>query len=323
MQGRPTVPHRTPRSQAFAERMVAAMRDHVLSFPLTAFTDDGSQIAEGAFRAHLSSRVEHSAGAVFVACGTGEFSALDEVEYRRVLSIAVDEVAGRVPVIAGFGYGWAQARRFAAIAEECEVDGALVLPQYLIAGPQDGMAAHIERIAEATELPLILYQRGVAEFTPATVRRLSQVPTVVGLKDGRSDYPNLQMTTLAVDEDFLFFNGALTAELQYRPYASVGVDAYSSAVHAFAPEISNAFFRATRSGDHELIDTLLRQFYAPLVALRDEVRGYAVSLVKAGARLRGQQVGPVRAPLADPPAAHLDRLEALTRTGLGIVGAEF
>ncbi|MGN6273645.1 MAG: 5-dehydro-4-deoxyglucarate dehydratase [Protaetiibacter sp.] len=302
--------------------MSEAMRARVLSFPLTAFTDDGTSLAEAGFRAHLRGRIEAEAGAVFVACGTGEFSALAEGEFRRVLEVAVDEVAGAVPVIAGIGYGWAQALRFARIAEECGVDGALVLPQYLVSAPQDGIREHVERIAGGTELPLILYQRGVAEFQPATVHEVSQLPTVVGLKDGRSHYPSLQLTTLAVDEDFLFFNGALTAELQYRPYASVGVSSYSSAVHAYAPEISNAFFQATRTGDHDMMDRLLVDFFAPLVELRDRVRGYPVALIKAGARLRGQNVGSVRGPLADPCDAHVERLAEITRAGLSIVGAE-
>lgn len=319
---RPSVPRRTPRAEAFAVRMSESMRSRVLSFPLTAFEDDGASVAEDAFRAHLRGRVAAEAGAVFIACGTGEFSALDEQEFRRVLEIAVDEVGGAVPVIAGIGYGWAQALRFAHIAEECGVDGALVLPHYLVSSPQDGIREHITRIAEGTELPLILYQRGVAEFLPSTVHALSQLPTVVGLKDGRSHYPTLQLTTLAVDEDFLLFNGALTAELQYRPYASVGISSYSSAVHAYAPEISNAFFRATRAGDDDTMDRLLVDFFAPLVELRDEVRGYPVSLIKAGARLRGQQVGPVRGPLADPCDEHVERLAQITRTGLAIVGAE-
>lgn len=323
MYERPSIPRRTPRAESFAARMAEAMRSRVLSFPLTAFSPDGTALDEDEFRAHLSGRVAADAGAVFVACGTGEFSALDEDEFRRVLEVAVDEVGDAVPVIAGIGYGWAQAIRFAEIAEESGVDGALVLPQYLVSAPQDGMRIHIERIAAGTELPLILYQRSIAEFHPTTVRELSQLPTVVGLKDGRSHYPSLQLTTLAVDEDFLFFNGALTAELQYRPYASVGVSSYSSAVHAYAPEISNAFFQATRGGDDDTMDRLLVDFFAPLVELRDEVRGYPVSLIKAGARMRGQNVGPVRGPLADPCDAHVERLAEITRAGLALVGAEF
>ncbi|MCT7351360.1 5-dehydro-4-deoxyglucarate dehydratase [Streptomyces sp. 15-116A] len=296
------------------------MADGVLSFPLTSFHADGTLDPDG-FRAHIAAQIATGPGAVFPACGTGEFFSLDEEEYGQVVTIAVEEAAGRLPVVAGTGYGWAQATRFARIAEEAGADALLVLPHYLIAAPQDGLVAQLERLAERTPLPLVAYQRGQVAYTAASIRRLAAVPTVIGLKDGHSDLDRLQRLTLAAPEDFLFFNGASTAEIQARAYATVGVPAYSSAVHAFAPEIANAFFTALRNGDDGTTEKLLREFYVPLVELRDRVPGYAVSLVKAAARLRGRPVGPVRAPLTDPSAADLADLERLLTTGLDLVGA--
>ncbi len=256
------------------------------------------------------------------ACGTGEFFSLDEDEYRTVVTVAVEEAAGRVPVVAGVGYGWAQAARFARIAEEAGADALLVLPHYLVAAPQDGLVAQLEQLAAArTRLPLIAYQRGQVAFTARSLRRIAAIPGVIGLKDGHSDLDRLQRLTLAAPEGFLFFNGASTAEIQARAYATVGVPAYSSAVHAFAPEIANAFFAALQDGDDKTVERLLRDFYVPFVELRDRVPGYAVSLVKAAARLRGRPVGPVRAPLTDPSAADLADLTVLLATGLDLVGA--
>ncbi|WP_445042300.1 5-dehydro-4-deoxyglucarate dehydratase [Streptomyces sp. SAS_272] len=296
------------------------MAQGVLSFPLTSFHDDGSLDPDG-FRAHVAGRLAAAPGALFPACGTGEFFSLDEEEYGQVVTIAVEEAAGRVPVVAGVGYGWAQAVRFARIAEEAGADALLVLPHYLVAAPQDGLVAQLEQIAARTPLPLIAYQRGQVAFTVASLRRIAALPTVVGLKDGHSDLDRLQRLTLAAPEGFLFFNGAATAEIQARAYAAVGVPAYSSAVHAFAPEIANAFFAAARDGDDKAADRLLRDFYVPLVELRDRVPGYAVSLVKAAARLRGLRVGPVRAPLTDPSPADLAELLTLLTAGLDLVGA--
>ncbi|MEU5535856.1 5-dehydro-4-deoxyglucarate dehydratase [Streptomyces sp. NPDC020362] len=296
------------------------MAHGVLSFPLTAFHDDGS-LDPGGFRAHVADRLAAGPGAVFPACGTGEFFSLDEDEYRQVVAIAVEETAGQVPVVAGTGYGWAQAARFARIAEEAGADALLVLPHYLVAAPQDGLAAQLEQLAARTRLPLVAYQRGQVAYGVAAVRRIARIPNVIGLKDGHGDLDRLQRLTLAAPEDFLFFNGAATAEIQARAYATVGVPAYSSAVHAFAPEIADAFFAALRSGDHSTTEKLLRAFYVPFVELRDRAPGYAVSLVKAAARLRGQRVGPVRAPLADPSPADLAGLKALLATGLDLVGA--
>ncbi|MFC8360446.1 5-dehydro-4-deoxyglucarate dehydratase [Streptomyces griseorubiginosus] len=301
-------------------RLRDGMARGVLSFPLTSFHDDGTLDPDG-FRAHVAAQIATGPGAVFPACGTGEFFSLDEDEYRQVVTVAVEEAGGRVPVVAGVGYGWAQAARFARIAQEAGADALLVLPHYLVAAPQDGLVAQLEQLAARTSLPLIAYQRGQVALGVAAFRRITAIPGVVGLKDGHSDLDRLQRLTLSAPEDFLFFNGAATAEIQARAYAAVGVPAYSSAVHAFAPEIADAFFTALRDGDDGTVEKLLRDFYVPLVELRDRVPGYAVSLVKAAARLRGRPVGPVRAPLTDPAAADLAELRQLLTTGLDLVGA--
>lgn len=309
-----------PSPEGVVRRLREGMARGVLSFPLTAFRDDGSLDPDG-FRSHVADRLAAGPGAVFPACGTGEFFSLDEEEYRAVVRIAVEEAAGRVPVVAGTGYGWAQAARFAGIAEEAGADALLVLPHYLVDAPQAGLAAQLKRLAERTRLPLIAYQRGQVAYTVDALRRIARIPNVVGLKDGHSDLDRLQRLTLAAPDGFLFFNGAATAEIQARAYAAVGVPAYSSAVHAFAPEIAGAFFAALRSGEDGTVDKLLRDFYVPFVELRDRAPGYAVSLVKAAARLRGQRVGPVRAPLTDPAPADLADLKALLTAGLDLVGA--
>ncbi|MGW4301573.1 5-dehydro-4-deoxyglucarate dehydratase [Streptomyces sp. NPDC004646] len=309
-----------PDPRNVARRLREGMAHGVLSFPLTAFHDDGTLDPDG-FRAHVASRLAAGPGALFPACGTGEFFSLDEDEYRQVVALAVEEAAGRVPVVAGTGYGWAQAARFARIAEEAGADALLVLPHYLTAAPQSGLVAQLEQLAARTRLPLITYQRGQVAYDTCSLRRLTRIPQVIGLKDGHGDLDRLRRLTLAAPEDFLFFNGAATAELQARAYAAVGVPAYSSAVHAFAPEIAGAFFTTLRGGDHGTTEKLLREFYGPFADLRDRVPGYAVSLVKAAARLRGQRVGPVRAPLVDPSDADLGALRELLATGLDLVGA--
>ncbi|MEU4089193.1 5-dehydro-4-deoxyglucarate dehydratase [Streptomyces aureus] len=302
------------------QRLRDGMASGVLSFPLTSFTEDGRLDPEG-YRSYLGGRLATAPGAVFPACGTGEFSALDEDEYREVVAATVEVADGRVPVVAGTGYGWAQALRFARIAEEAGADALLVLPHYLVEAPEAGLVEQLRRIAAGTRLPLIAYQRGPVAFTPEGLRAVAAIPGVIGLKDGHSDLDRLQRLTVAAPDGFLFFNGAATAEIQARAYATVGVPAYSSAVHAFAPEIAGAFFTALRDGDEATVNKLLRDFYVPLVELRDRVPGYAVSLVKAAARLRGLPVGPVRAPLTDPGPADLAALERILDTGLALVGA--
>ncbi|TWE23220.1 5-dehydro-4-deoxyglucarate dehydratase [Prauserella muralis] len=302
------------------ERLRRGMDAAVLSFPLTPFDDEG-RVDLAAFRSHVRGQIAEGPGALFPCCGTGEFFSLAEDEYEALVTAAVEEAAGAVPVVAGAGYGWAQAARFVAAAERAGADAVLLMPPYLVETPQRGLVEHVREVARRTSLPLVVYQRAQVKIALGTVPELAAIGNVIGIKDGHCDLDQLQRLRLAAPPEWLFFNGAATAELQARAYRGVGVPAYSSAVHAFAPEISQAFFRALHSGDDETVDKLLSGFYVPLVELRDRGTGYAVSLVKAAARLRGAEVGPVRAPLADPPPEHLAELEALLTTGLALVGA--
>ncbi|CAM5286128.1 5-dehydro-4-deoxyglucarate dehydratase [Streptomyces griseomycini] len=143
----------------------------------------------------------------------------------------------------------------------------------------------------------------------------------IGLKDGHGDLDRLQRLTLAAPDDFLFFNGAATAEIQARAYATVGVPRLLLRRPRLRARDRERLLRRLRDGDAGTVDKLLRGFYVPFVELRDRVPGYAVSLVKAAARLRGHPVGPVRAPLTDPSAADLADLRAVLAAGLDLVGA--
>ncbi|MFB4267006.1 5-dehydro-4-deoxyglucarate dehydratase [Nonomuraea sp. GTA35] len=298
--------------------------DGVLFFPVTPFGPDGG-LAEPTLARHVAQGVAAGAGGVFTACGTGEFNALDPEEYTRVVSTAVTATAGRVPVVAGAGGPLPTARALARAAAAEGADGLLVMPPYLVTGPASGLVQYVREVAEAGGLPVIVYQRGTARFTPEAVAELAaQVPNVVGFKDGLGDFDLLQRIILTVrattGKDFTFFNGLPTAELTVPAYRGLGVNLYSSAVFAFSPEISLAFYKAVTGGDEVLTQRLLTDFYLPLVRLRDLVPGYAVSLVKAAVRMRGLDVGGVRAPLVDPAPEHLRTLERLIGTGLEIAG---
>lgn len=286
----------------------------VLFFPVTPFGADGA-LAEDVLAEHIRQGLAHSPGAVFVACGTGEFSALSEGEHRRAVRVATRETQGRVPVFAGAGGPLGAALEQARSAREAGADGLLLMPPYLTQGGKAGFAAYVSAIS--AELPVIVYQRGSVVLDPDTVVELARIPGVIGLKDGLGDIDRMQRTVLAVRReigpDFTFFNGLPTAELTMPAYRGLGVELYSSAVFAFAPEIAIAFHR----GD----ERLLTEFYAPLVELRSRAPGYAISLVKAGLRLRGLDVGPVRAPLTDLTPEHLAELDALIKTGLALVDA--
>ncbi|MGW0547420.1 5-dehydro-4-deoxyglucarate dehydratase [Streptomyces sp. Wb2n-11] len=306
---------------------LAGRLDGLLFFPVTAYgPGDGlGRLDLDAFRAHVRAGIDAGAAAVFACCGTGEFHALTPEEFRACVAAAVEEAAGRVPVVAGAGYGTALAVQYAKAAEEAGADGLLAMPPYLVAADQRGLLRHYTELAAATSLDVIVYQRDNAVFTPETVVALARVPGIIGLKDGYGDLDLMQRIVGAVRRDlpghpFLYFNGLPTAELTGLAYRGIGVTLYSSAVFCFAPDIALAFHRALNTGDDDTVNRLLDGFYAPLVELRNLGRGYAVSLVKAGVRLGGLEVGTVRPPLSEPDPVHVKMLAELIERGRTLIG---
>jgi 5-dehydro-4-deoxyglucarate dehydratase len=288
--------------------------DGVLYFPVTPF-DAAGAVDTGLLGDHIASRLDHRPGAVFAACGTGEFHALALDEVQTVVTTAVATTGGRTPVFGGAGGPLPHAVACARAAADAGAEGLLVLPPYLVGAPAEGLIRYFETVAEASDLPIIVYHRANAALTPAMMARLARHPKIIGFKDGVGDMGVAQQVVLDVGatgrDDFLFFNGLLTAELTQAAFRGIGIPLYSSAVFAMAPDIANAFYAAYVAGDEVARERLLREFYRPLVALRDQVPGYAVALVKAGVRLGGLPVGGVRAPLLDPTPEHEARLAEL------------
>ncbi|BCL31496.1 5-dehydro-4-deoxyglucarate dehydratase [Streptomyces aurantiacus] len=295
-----------------------------LFFPVTAY-DRAGAVNLDVYREHVRRGVEAGAAAVFACCGTGEFHALTPEEFQDCVRAAVEETAGRVPVVAGAGYGTALAVRYARLAEEAGADGLLAMPPYLVVAGQEGLLRHYTELAAATSLDIVVYQRDNAVFTPETVVALARTEGVIGFKDGTGDLDLMQRVVSAVRSeapgDFLYFNGLPTAELTGLAYRGIGITLYSSAVFCFAPEIALAYHRAFGSGDDATVNRLLDGFYRPLVELRAKGRGYAVSLVKAGVRLRGLDVGEVRPPLHEPAEEHIKELGRLIERGHALVEA--
>ncbi|WP_394435075.1 5-dehydro-4-deoxyglucarate dehydratase [Streptomyces sp. SGAir0957] len=293
-----------------------------LFFPVTAYGPDGDGAAVDldTYRAHVRRGVEAGAAAVFACCGTGEFHALAPEEFEACVAAAVEAAEGRVPVVAGAGYGTALAVQYARLAERAGADGLLAMPPYLVVAGQEGLLRHYTQLAEATSLDVIVYQRDNAVFTPETVVEFARHPKILGLKDGLGDLDLMQRIVSAVraeapGEDFLYFNGLPTAELTGLAYRGIGITLYSSAVFCFAPDIAQAFHKALNTGDDATVHKLLDGFYRPLVELRNQGKGYAVSLVKAGVRLRGLDVGEVRPPLQEPAGEHVKQLAELIERG--------
>ena len=294
--------------------------DGLLSFPLTPF-DAGDRVDLGVLVEHLNRQLEAGPAALFVACGTGEFTALTPEEYAEVVRTAVKVTAGRIPVYAGAGGGPGVARQYVQRAHESGADGVLLLPPYLVSSTPAGLLRHIRYVVQDSPLPVVVYQRANAVLDPATAVELLDVPAVTGIKDGIGNVDAMLRIVTAVRSSgheraasFGFLNGLPTAELSVQAYSAIGVSSYSSAVLTFVPEIATAFYRAVTEGS-SLATRLLSAFYVPFAQLRDEVPGYAVSLVKAGSRLTGLDMGGVRPPLVDPTPEHLERLATIIEAG--------
>lgn len=299
--------------------------DGVLFFPVTPFTESGDVDTERLAQ-HVAKGVDAGPGGVFIACGTGEFHALDASELHTIVRTAVDVVGGRVPVYAGAGGSIAQATAFAEAAADAGADGLLLLPPYLVEMPQEGLVAYTRTVTEATDLPVIVYNRNNARYNEASAIQVAKIDKVVGFKDGTGDLDQVARIVRAVTDalaptgkPFQFFNGLPTAEVSQQAYRAIGVTLYSSATFAFAPELSLAFYQALESGNEPLTAALLREFFHPLVRLRDTVPGYAVSLIKAGVALEGIDAGAVRPPLVMPSADDIDELRAIIAAGRAVL----
>lgn len=304
------------------------MLDGVLFFPVTPFTESGDVDLVG-LAEHVAKGVDAGPGGVFIACGTGEFHALESVEFGGIVRTVVEATGGRVPVYAGTGGSVAQAKVFARAAADAGADGLLLLPPYLVTMPQRGLVDYTRAVAETTDLPVIVYNRGNARYDEASAVEVAQFPTVVGFKDGTGDVDLVARIVRAVTDAlepsgkaFQFFNGLPTAEVSQQAYRAIGVTLYSSATFAFAPELALAFYEALERGDEALIAALLRDFFHPLVRLRDTVPGYAVSLIKAGVTMEGIAAGPVRPPLIMPSDEDLDKLAGIIEAGRAVIADE-
>ncbi len=288
------------------------------AFVCTPFKDD-NEIDPLRFQEHLHDLADYSGSqpaGCFVCCGTGEFWSLDLREYKILVKAAVQEVGGRLPVLAGVGYGTLLAIEYARAAEEAGADGILVFPPYLVAAPQEGLFEHFRQIAKSTGMAVVVYSRDNAILESDTVIRLTEIPNIVGLKDGFGNMGLLDKFQEAVGDRLVFVNGMPSAEMYAESYFNVGVRSYSPGVFDFLPELSWIFDRALSASNKEMVRQLIDEFYKPYTLLRGKCPGYGVSLVKAGLRLRGKSVGGVRLPLMNPKREHIAELESLIERGL-------
>lgn len=298
-------------TQMAPRQMAEKVGSGLLTFPITQF-DAQNRFDEGIFREHCAWLLGYDVAALFAAGGTGEFFSLTPAEVETVVRASVVETNGRVPVIAGCGYGTAIAVEIAKAAERAGADGLLLLPPYLTEAGQEGLTAHVEAVCRSVGIGVIVYNRANAVLGPDALAKLCErCPNLVGFKDGVGDLELMARVASRLGDRLTYVGGLPTAETFALPYLEMGVTTYSSAIYNFMPEWALHFYKAVRARDRETVATELKEFVLPYIALRDRGRGYAVSIVKAGVDVVGRRGGPVRTPLTDLTAAEKNELKVL------------
>ena len=295
------------------QELKTIMSSGLLSFPLTDFDAQGDFNPQG-YAERLEWLAPYGASALFAAGGTGEFFSLTADEYPGIIKTAVQTCKGKVPIIAGAGGSTRFAIQCAQEAERQGAHGILLLPHYLTEAGQEGLIAHVEAVCKSVKFGVIVYNRNVCKLTPASLRILAdRCPNLIGFKDGVGDIETMSSIYMAMGDRFAYLGGLPTAEVYAAAYKALGTPVYSSAVFNFIPNTAMEFYHAVAADDMATQHRLLREFFMPYLALRNRVPGYAVSIVKAGAKLVGHDAGPVRAPLTDLKADEMAQRDALIR----------
>ena len=283
----------------------------LLAFPVTHF-NAALAFDESPFSAHIDHLLDFNPAALFAAGGAGEFFSLTLDEYSKVVAVAVQQTRGRVPVVAGCGYGTAMAKQFACAAEHAGADGLLLMPPYLVKTEPAGLAAHVEQVCASTKLGVVFYNRDNAILDEHALAGLCDAaPNLIGFKDGVGDIESVSRICSRFHGRLVTICGMPTAESFALQYFELGASTYSSAIFSFLPRFAQEFYAAAKRGDHETVDRLTREFLVPYVELRKRRPGYAVSIVKAGLRVTGQPAGLVRPPLTDLDGEEMQALATL------------
>ncbi|MDC6129136.1 5-dehydro-4-deoxyglucarate dehydratase, partial [Burkholderia gladioli] len=282
----------------------------LLSFPVTDFDAEGN-FRPSTYVERLEWLAPYGASALFVAGGTGEFFSLTRDDYSNVVRTAAETCKGKVPILAGAGGPTRVAIEYAREAQRLGANGVLLMPHYLTEASQEGIAEHAEQVCKAVpDIGVIIYNRANSKLNADMLERLAErCPNLIGFKDGVGEIEAMVTIRRRLGDRFAYLGGLPTAEVYAAAYKALGVPVYSSAVFNFIPKTAMDFYRAIAADDHATVGKLIDAFFLPYLKIRNRRAGYAVSIVKAGAKLVGHDAGPVRAPLTDLNEAELAELD--------------
>ncbi len=273
----------------------------------TPFNDDYSINFES-YKNHINFLVENDTDAI-ISCGTtGESSTMNDEDHILTVKRAVEYTNKRIPVIAGAGSN--DTKHGIELIQEIEktgVDGFLLVTPYYNKTTQKGLIKHYEELANATKLPIILYNvpsRTSLNIEPQTVLELSKIPNIVGIKEASGDLEKSVHIAHLVPDDFDIYTGN---DSQVVPMMSIGAKGVITVAGNIMPkEMHKMCFDYLEGNFKDSLDIQLK-LYPLICALFSEVNPIPV---KAALNLMGFNQGKLRAPLYEIEPAHLEVLKA-------------
>ena len=264
------------------------------------------KVDEPAFRDLIEWQVANGTDGI-VPCGTsGESATLTYEEHHRVVQVTVEQVRRRVPVIAGTGSNSTEeAIELTRHAKEAGADGALLISPYYNKPTQEGLYLHHRAIAEAVDLPQVLYNipgRTAVNMLPQTVARLSKIRNIVGIKEGAGSVQQVSDIVHLCDERFTVLSGddALTL-----PMLAVGAKGVITVTANVAPADMAGMIDAWKAGDVAKARQLHYKLYPLFQALFLETNPIPI---KHAVALMGKATADLRLPLCAMSQENLEKL---------------
>ncbi len=281
----------------------------VFGFPVTPFRRDLSLDLD-ALERNVAEMASYPFCALVSAGGTGEVYSMSIDEIEQVIATTVRVVNGRMPVVAGTGFNVPMGVEIARRAQRAGAAYLLVLPPYYVGAPHEGLFAYYEAIGRATELPIMIYSRDWAVFTPDMVARLAdRVPTLSAWKDGQGDVRKYRRIMEYNGDRLAWFGGQ--GDDCVTAYFAIGVQAYTSSISNIAPRLSVELAEAGMNQDFARLKELTQRYVNPLYALRERSKGYEVAVMKEAMEMLGRAAGPVRPPLMNCRPNDVEELRKL------------
>ena len=269
------------------------------SFPALITPMKNGHIDEDAFRKFVNWQIKEGSHGLVPVGTTGESPTVTPEEHKRVIEIAIEVAAGRVPVIAGTGSNnTEEAIEYTLHAKKAKADAALIVVPYYNKPTQDGIYAHFSAIARAVDIPILVYNvpgRTVANISVETLARLAKDhDNIIGTKDASADLTRPSRQREISGEAFIQLSGEDGTALGFNAHGGVGCISVTANV---APRLCAEFQNATLAGDYakalKLQDRLMPLHTALFVETSPGPIKYAVSLL-------GHCRPDIRLPLVEP-----------------------